>query len=349
MFNQMLHRGNVLIEVKNFSTGLFGNFFTAAFILLILLAAPSARSQDNTGPSSGVSVEVNVDPPTVTIEEIFTYSVLVRHDSILHPEMPSFESLRKLEVLDNGAEDPENFAGQIESVFWVRLRAKSVGTLTIPSIPITLYASGFDNDVNPTPVTVMTPQVNVEVESVLRLQGEPTEIRDIKPLEEISQNQWPLIAGILILIALVAAAIYIWKKRGGGALVPATNKDTPLLPHERALRELDELRGRGLMAMGNFQEHYFGLSEIFRRYLETRLRFPALDWTTEEIIGNLPRVTELSTGQKDQLSSILKNTDQVKFAKAQVTEDEGDFQAIVQFIQVTRPSMGNTDRQFPKQ
>lgn len=308
-----------------------------AGVLLVFLSLGTILwgPQQEAAGQSGVSVEANVDPSHVSIGDIVTFSVLVRHDAFLIPEMPDFKSLRGFKVLDSGFEKPESFAGQIESEFWVRLQAQSVGTLTIPSLPITLIVDG--NDTDPFPATVMTPQVSVEVESVLRLQGEPTEIRDIKPLAKIERNWWPWFFSVLACIVIVIAAGRVWKKRRPRIPTAPDRKKVGLLPHELALRELDALRARKLQEAGKFREYYFGLSEIFRRYLEARYKFPALDWTTEEITGNLHRVSALNSAQKDRLTSILKNTDQVKFAKARVTPEDDEMQAIRQFIQGTVP------------
>ena len=118
------------------------------------------------------------------------------------------------------------------------------------------------------------------------------------------------------------------------ALASPPNKQ--LLPHELAMRELDALRAKGLLEAGKIQDYYFGLSEIFRRYLVFRYGFPALDWTTEEITSNLHNVKELNSQLKEQLLVILQNTDQVKFAKANVHQDDHETQYIIQFNQSTR-------------
>jgi hypothetical protein len=102
------------------------------------------------------------------------------------------------------------------------------------------------------------------------------------------------------------------------------------------MRELDALRAQGLLEAGQIQDYFFGLSEIFRRYLVGRYDFPALDWTTEEITSHLHNVKELDSLRKEQLLTILRNTDQVKFAKAHVHQDDKQTQSVIQFIHSTR-------------
>ncbi len=61
---------------------------------------------------------------------------------------------------------------------------------------------------------------------------------------------------------------------------------------------------------------YFILSEIFRRYLEKRFGFPALDWTSEEIIKWSESDKRFDPATHAQMSRLLKRTDLIKFARA---------------------------------
>ena len=304
--------------------------------LLVLLISDSALAE-NEPTQSGVSAQINVEPKQGFIGDIITVTILIRHDSILTPDMPRVESFPGFKVVDSGSNTPETFAGQLESEFWIRLQAEKVGNLTIPSLPISLYLSDGPKENDPNPALVMTPQSTVDIQSIIQAQDEPaTEIKDIKPLVEIERNWWPWVMVGFALIALLIALYFLWKKWQSTLTAPASPPKKQLLPHELAMRELDALRAKGLLEAGNFQEYYFGLSEIFRRYLVFRYGFPALDWTTEEITSNLHNVKELNSQLKEQLLVILRNTDQVKFAKANAHQDDNETQYIIQFIQSTR-------------
>ena len=305
-------------------------------ILLVLLICESALADDEPA-QSGVSAQINVEPKQGFIGDIITVTILIRHDSILTPDMPRVESFPGFKVLDSGSNTPETFAGQLESEFWISLQAEKVGKLTIPSLPISLYLSDGPKEDDLNPAIVMTPQVNVEIQSIIQAQDEPaTEIKDIKPLVEIERNWWPWVIAGLALTALLVALYFLWKKWQSASPALASPPKKQLLPHELAMRELDALRAKGLLEAGKIQDYYFGLSEIFRRYLVFRYGFPALDWTTEEITSNLHNVKELNSQRKEHLLVILRNTDQVKFAKAHLHQDDNETQSIIQFIQSTR-------------
>jgi len=305
-------------------------------ILLTLWICESALAE-NAPTQSGVSAQINVEPKQGYIGDIITVTILIRHDSILTPDMPRVESFPGFKVVDSGSNTPESFAGQLESEFWIRLQAEKIGKLTIPSIPVSLYLSDGPKENDPNPAIVMTPQFTVDIQSIIQAQDEPaTEIKDIKPLVEIERNWWPWVIVGFALIALLIALYFLWKKWRSTLPTPVSPPNKQLLPHELAMRQLDALRAKGLLEAGKFQEYYFGLSEIFRRYLVFRYGFPALDWTTEEITSNLHNVKELNSQLKEQLLVILRNTDQVKFAKANVHQDDHETQYIIQFIQSTR-------------
>jgi hypothetical protein len=241
------------------------------FIILLALLTYESAFADNDQAQSGVSAQVNVEPQQGFIGDIITMTILIRHDSILTPDMPRIESFPGFKVLDSGSNTPESFAGQLESEFWIRLQAEKTGKLTIPSIPISLYLSDGPKENDPNPALVMTPQLSVDIQSIIQAQDEPaTEIKDIKPLVEIERNWWPWVITALALAGLLVALYFLWKKWQSASPAIASPPKKQLLPHELAMRELDALRAKGLLEAGKVQDYYFGLSEIFRRYLEVK-------------------------------------------------------------------------------
>ena len=112
-----------------------------------------------------------------------------------------------------------------------------------------------------------------------------TDILDIKPPEAFGIHPaWRqyLLYGLLILlaVALVAAAVYFWKRY-------RRKKNAPVLAepaHGKALRLLDEL---GRKTGVDPRMFYFQLSAILRGYMEARFGIDALEMTSEEL---LPRI-----------------------------------------------------------
>ena len=132
-----------------------------------------------------------------------------------------------------------------------------------------------------------------------RGQGGSYRYRDIKPLATIPRD-YTLIIGVslagLVLLILIGGGIYFYRIR------QRKNTAPPARPaHEVALEDIDQLRKEELIKKGVYQEHYFRLSEIFRRYLERRFRFQAIEQTTEEILPalhNFRGIDEETKGQR---------------------------------------------------
>ena len=183
---------------------------------------------------------------------------------------------------------------------------------------------------------IQAPEVSLEVKSLLNIPGGPEEIYDIKPLEEYPlpwiDYLWIALAGLAIL-GLLYFIWFKWKSRPSP--LNLSNSDTVLNPEQLAFKELEVLKKKQLLQIGKDQDHFFELSEIFRRYLENRYHFPAREWTTEEITAHFKNFSNLSDNLKLQARSILTQTDRVKFAKDERAEDE--MPSIISFIHEAQP------------
>ena len=136
-----------------------------------------------------------------------------------------------------------------------------------------------------------------------------TDINDIKPLE-ILVTDWSwlfYILGAVLILAIIGASIYFWKKYRNRKQVSA---QIPVLPHEAALVSLDALADVENMDGKAF---YFSLSNILRTYIEARYSINALEMTTEEL---LPKIDLLGLSREihQELKKLIHSTDPVKFA-----------------------------------
>jgi hypothetical protein len=136
-----------------------------------------------------------------------------------------------------------------------------------------------------------------------------TDIHDIKPLEILAADGSLLfyILGAALILAIIGAAIYYWKKRRNHKQFPDA---APMLPHEAALRLLD-----ALMDVENMdgKAFYFSLSNILRSYIQARYTINALEMTTEELLPKID-VLDLNKEMHLELKALLRATDPVKFA-----------------------------------
>jgi hypothetical protein len=140
-----------------------------------------------------------------------------------------------------------------------------------------------------------------------------TDIRDIKGLEPISGSvDWKRImmwGGAGLLLAGLLGLLY-WRRRNRGSKAP----DLPVIsPREQALAKLHALEPVHPEAGKAF---YFGLSNLFRVYLQGRFNLAAPEMTTEELIPELSRLSLGTTWELD-LKAFLHRSDPVKFAGRQ--------------------------------
>ena len=144
-------------------------------------------------------------------------------------------------------------------------------------------------------------------------EGNEKDIIDIKPLEKIERDYRKILlvaAVIIILISIAILAYFYFKRRKKKAEAPVF-----IPPHKLALKEFIQLKEKKLLENGEYRKFYFAFSEIFRRYLERRFSFPAIEQTSEEIIPLLEKTGIFQESHFLLGRDFLLATDLVKFAK----------------------------------
>ena len=281
-----------------------------------------------------VSIKTQVDITQPTLGDILIYSIRVNHDSDIVIHTPEYVIPEGFEKVGTGKKIPRKVNNQTAQEFWLKLRVDKTGLLTIPAIPLGFDAPDQNNKI--VKGKIMTAEVNVDVQSLLQLEGKTSDIKDIKPIFYIKAPWVHYIWKALGVLCLLALAYFIWKnwqKKADEKLEPLTL----LTAEQKALKELQELKSRELMKLGLIREHFFELSEIFRRYMENRYRFPAQEWTTEEIISHFKGLSDLNEKQKLQARTILTESDKVKFAKAEVEMNYDPIEPVIHFIKEATP------------
>lgn len=322
-------------------------FFKSLTILFILLNCfprenPLVLANEAIYPGelekSPISVDAAFDHKASTVGDLVVFNVTIVADPDIKPEPLDFNSYFKgFDILDRGMKGPKEENGQLKTITWYRLRADLVGKYLIPAVPVTFTGPDPHYPEKTIQGQILTPEAAIEVMSVLRLQGEPKGIRDIKPILDMDPDWFRY--GIYGGVALMAFLLFVWWVKTQQPAKVSGSKQTPppLTAHERAFKELHALKAKEWLAQGRFREYYFELSEIFRRYIGERYQVPALDWTSQEIKEWLDRTNILDTSLQLLVEEILHHTDQVKFAKAfpsgNVTEKT--MSSIDQFIRST--------------
>jgi len=287
---------------------------------------------------SPITINAEIDKPIVTTGDIITYTITLTHELDVIPTTPDFDAISELNIIERITIKPrETEKGLVEQKYSAKLRADKVGTYTIAPVRVP-FKIKEKNTEKYIPGEILSQKITIEVASVLRLQGEPTDIKDIKDIVEVDRNWVPWFFWGLNIILLTIVLYLLWKYRKTKHPNP-TKKAPALLTHEIAFRELDTLKSKGLLERGNAREHFFELSEILRRYLGKRYLFPALDWTTEEIAEYFKNQEKIELASRTEANRILKKSDLIKFAKAQALPGTDEIEPVRTFIESTREKL----------
>jgi hypothetical protein len=319
------------------------NLMKLLAVLALVLAPSTVFAQS--ASQSPISAESRVSQRQITVGDIVTYSIIVRHEPGIHvlPPNPIAYFEKGFEYIDQGASEIKESEGQLEEIFWFKFRADKVGFYNLSNIPIEFTAPASDDPSQQVPGTLKAPKAVIEIRSVLFLEGEANDIKDIKPIIGAGFDwqrylNW-IVLGMAALLAV--GGFFWWLTRRKRTSIPAPSPVPNLKPHEIALADLDQLLAKKLLASGQLQEHYFELSEILRRYLGTLLSIPALDWTTEEIGEYISSHSKMDNNARQTILALLPATDQIKFAKAPVELQTAlnHVEAVRNYIRSTTPEM----------
>jgi hypothetical protein len=307
-------------------------FLLACCILLVGCARDGKEPSPTDAPEASAPVELKTqaDPAKAKIGEPITFRITLEVDPNLSAELPEVGSrIQGLRIVDMGKEGPKKREGKVWSQRWYTLKADLAGSYVLPaaSIPYT-DSEGKDQ-------VAETKQVFVEVESVLGQTAEEQDIRDLKPLEKAKREipgWWPfLLLGILATLGLLAGLILYFRRK-------RKTREAHRTPEQIAMDELESLEATGLLEEARYREYVFGLSLIFRRYLEGRFRVPAAEQTTEEVLASLRKAEHLDKKLKETARSFLEETDPVKYRglEPQPEETETWRSRLVSFMERAR-------------
>ena len=167
------------------------------------IAKPAARPP--------IEVEARVDRATATTGDEITYSVTIHYDpEVKLQSLPEFGAdIGGFRVIAMGEDDPRELEERLVERKWYTLKADLVGSYVLPPVIISYEYQNEQKEVK-------TTKIFVEVKTVLDQEGEPKDIRDIKPLAKIERDlrrMYVMAAAIALGMVLAAGgAFFFWRK-----------------------------------------------------------------------------------------------------------------------------------------
>ena len=133
-----------------------------------------------------------------------------------------------------------------------------------------------------------------------------------------------------------------------------------LLPHQKAMKEIEQIKADKMVSAENPKEYYTKLTDTLRKYIEERYGFSAMEMTSTEIIDRL-----MSTDDKqslDELRQLFMTADLVKFAKysTMINENDANLVNAIDFInqtklenqpveEIQKPQLSETDQRSQRE
>ncbi len=281
------------------------------FIITITLVA---CTQDYTGSSAQLTVELDTTYTTIGAPIFYTVSVQSTDDKIIQfPEWQLEDPLeiRSSEISISGIQK----IGRFEIVFW------DTGKVAIPGLTISVLNmdSTFAYDLTADTMTMEVVSITEKDPSFKQSGGGIMPIKDPVPVRFPLPWQ-TMILSISLLIIIIAIGL-IWTKRLKADISYEERPEYLEDPDTVAMRKLNKLDQSELLNKGEIKEFYAQLSLILREYTENSLYIRTLEMTTEEIRENRS-VFPYTDDQITSYFKILSSSDMAKYAKHVATVDQ---------------------------
>ena len=151
-------------------------------------------------------------------------------------------------------------------------------------------------------------------------------------------SEWrPLVWMFVIMLLLAALGTYLYVRlRSGKPIITAIKVVKRLLPHQKAMKEIEQIKADRMVTSENQKEYYTKLTETLRKYIEERYGFSAMEMTSAEIIERLTRESDQT--MLDELRQLFSTADLVKFAKYStlINENDANLVSAIDFINRTK-------------
>lgn len=294
------------------------------------------------------SISVRIDTADILIGEQTTLYLTITADKgkLVYAPIPTDTLMAGVEVLSLSQPDTVDIDNNRVEIKQEILITSFDSALYL--LPPFMLIDGAD--------TTYSEQVALKVSTLPVNTDAPNEFYDIKDVWKppfVWADYYPLILSILLVLLLIAAAWYIFKRmRDRKSLIPFRKVEPPLPPHEEAIRKLDLIRQQKLWQQGKNKEYHTQITDTLRHYLFRRFGVNAMEMTSSEILDAL-RNDDDSRPVYDELRQILSLADFVKFAKLSPLPDENDlslknayhFVDVTKHIEEVKPDLKQADTQ----
>jgi len=263
-------------------------------------------------------VVTTIDTTKNKIGAEFKLTLKTDVDTLSSVVFPNVMNFGALEVIQSYPIDTIRKKDRYELIKKYGLTQFDSGKFKIPRVQILINNHVFLSD------SLLVEVVNVPVDT---LKQKMYDIKDIIPAQNTIGDWWNYLLVILLLCGIGFLINWFVKKRKTTII----EEDKYKTPIEKATNKLNKLEQKELWQRGEIKEYYSELTDIVRNYIEEAIEIPAMESTTSELIEGLKQASlkkkmKLSKETIENLFTVLKQADLVKFAKSkpldfEITED----------------------------
>jgi hypothetical protein len=291
--------------------------FKKLFIFLLLISTATFAQQ---------KVVTSIDTTKNKIGAEFKLTLKTSVDTLSKVVFPKLKNIGALEVIQSYPIDTIKKDDRYELIKKYGLTQFDSGKYTIPSIKILINNKAFLTD------SIKVEVANVQVDT---LRQKMYDIKDIVKAQESLGDWWKYLLGVILILG-VGAFVYWYTKIRQKKKIEEEVYKTPI---EKATSLLNTLEKKELWQHGEVKAYYSELTDIARNYIEEAIEIPAMESTTSELIAGLKAASlkkkmKLSQETIENLFTVLKQADLVKFAKSkplefEITEDRNRIQRTI--------------------
>ena len=274
---------------------------------------------------SQVNVEARIDPIEILIGQQAQVVLTVHADENANIEWPM---LKPRQLLIEGVE-----------VVHVQHPTQHEMVLTVTSFDGRLYhLDPFSVKVNgreykTADLALKVVEVEVDTTKLDKFYG-PRDVQD----NPFLWSEWASVFWLSLLVILLSVVGYylFLRLRDNKPIVVRIKMVKRLLPHQKAMKEIEQIKTDRLVTSENQKAYYTKLTDTLRRYIEERYGFSAMEMTSGEIIERL--MASADEQSLSELSQLFLTADLVKFAKYStlINENDANLVSAVDFINQTK-------------
>ena len=281
-----------------------------------------------------VSVEAKIDSLEMVIGQQTDVTVTVTAKEGDQVEFPNFKPLQQIipgvEIVESG---PMTTSGKSDGscLFQRNYTLTSFDGKLYYLPPFAVKVNGKEYKSKSLALKVL--EIEEDTTNVDKFFG-PKDVQD----NPFSWQEWSVIFWLsLIMLAMISITYYLYLRlRDNKPIVAKIRIIKRLLPHQKAMKEIEAIKADKMVMSENQKEYYTKLTDTLRKYIEERYGFRAMEMTSSEIID---RLTETQDSQAlDELRLLFNTADLVKFAKYSTLINENDMNLVnaIEFINKTK-------------